>query len=117
MWRGIIIAWDSLGRHAATTRLACWGMCVGVGSVILVAAIGLSAHSRLDNQLATVGRNLILVKPGGTNNAGILTEYAELRDGDVDALRKDEVLRRLLASIAEAQGTTSPVLSPTGRRH
>lgn len=117
MWRGIYIAWDSVERHMATTAMACWGMCIGVGSVILVAAIGLSAHTRIDNQLASVGRNLILVKPGGQNNAGIVTQHGDLRDNDVEALRKDEVLCGVVAAIAEAQGTIMPVSAPTGCRH
>ncbi len=58
-------------RNKMRTILTMLGMIIGVGAVIAVVAIGDGAKGQVEAQIATLGRNVILVFSGGVNRGGV----------------------------------------------
>jgi putative ABC transport system permease protein len=72
---------------------------------------GDGARYKLDESLETVGKNLILVKPGGRNEQNVVTDTVPLTSEDAAALRKE--VGHLLIGVAQSQMTARLVSSRT----
>ncbi len=53
------------------TGLAILGIVIGIGSVIALISLGQSSQKSVENQINSLGANLLTVIPGGQNNGGI----------------------------------------------
>ena len=53
------------------TLLTMLGIIIGVGAVIVMVAIGKGAEQRIQNQIASMGTNLIMVFPGSMQSRGV----------------------------------------------
>ena len=73
---------------------------------------GDGARYKLDERLETVGKNLILIQPGGRNEQGIVTDTVPLTGEDAAALRKQ--VGHLLTGVAESQMTGRLASTRTG---
>src|SRR5205085_7310234 len=62
---------------------------------------GEGARSKLDERLESVGKNLIVVRPGARSQQGMVADYAPLTRADADAIRRQ--VRPLLVGVAETQ--------------
>src|SRR2546427_12869832 len=97
------------GRSALTSL----GIVIGIGSVIAMVAAGGGAREKLDERLESVGKNLILVRAGGRNQQGIVTDFVPLARDDAEAIRKE--LSSLLVGAAAVQTTQRLALTRTGK--
>jgi putative ABC transport system permease protein len=87
------------GRSALTSL----GIVIGISAVIAMVAAGSGAKEKLDERLESVGKNMILIRPGGKTTTGIMVQGAQLTSDDAAALRADPQLQRLLIGVAESQ--------------
>src|ERR1019366_7213126 len=80
------IAFRALEVNKLRSALTMLGIVIGVAAVIATAAIGSGATQRIQQQIASIGSNLIIVLPGsltssgmrmGTGNAVTLSETDE----------------------------------------
>jgi putative ABC transport system permease protein len=78
---------------------------------------GNGARASLDERLDSVGKNLILIKPGGRSNAGIVLSNDSFTDEEVKALREDPEVRRLVSALGENQSHLAMVSTPTVSHH
>src|SRR3972149_4129529 len=53
------------------TGLAILGIVIGIGSVIALISLGQGSQKAIENQIQSLGSNLITVTPGGQNSGGI----------------------------------------------
>jgi len=53
------------------SALTMLGIVIGVASVIATVAIGSGATQRIQQQIASIGSNIIIVTPGSRNSAGV----------------------------------------------
>jgi putative ABC transport system permease protein len=95
------------GRFALTSL----GIVVGIGAVIAMVSAGSGARRKLDDRLASVGKNLILVRPGARTSSGTLADFAPLKQEDMDAIRKE--VGPLLQGVAPSQVTSRVAVSQT----
>ena len=65
------IAFRALRMNKVRSGLTMLGIIIGVAAVIATVAIGSGATQRIQEQIASVGSNLIIVLPGSTTSSGM----------------------------------------------
>ena len=71
-WKNLIkVAFKSIVKNKMRTLLTMLGIIIGVGAVIVMVAIGKGAEQRIQNQIASMGTNLIMVFPGSMQQRGV----------------------------------------------
>src|SRR5438876_12451220 len=83
------------GRSALTSL----GIVIGISAVIAMVAAGGGARQKLDERLTSVGKNLILIRPGARTKLGTTGDSAPLTSEDAEAIRKQ--VGPLLVGVAE----------------
>jgi putative ABC transport system permease protein len=64
-------AWQAMGANRMRTALTMLGMVIGVGSVVLMMAIGQGAQYAVAQTISTMGSNLYMLISGSTNAGGL----------------------------------------------
>src|SRR5512138_1022747 len=86
------IAVRALRRNSLRTLLTMLGIIIGVGAVIAMVAIGNGAKAQVENQIAALGQNVILVLSGNVSRGGFSMGFGSagtLTKEDYQALRKE----------------------------
>jgi len=65
------IALRALRRNKLRTLLTMLGMIIGVGAVIAMVGIGNGAKTQIENQIASLGQNVILIFSGSMTRGGV----------------------------------------------
>jgi putative ABC transport system permease protein len=65
------IAMKAIGRNKMRSSLTMLGIIIGVGAVITMIAIGSGAKARIQEQIASMGSNLLLVRSGSATSGGM----------------------------------------------
>lgn len=81
-------AWTSIGTNRTRAFLAMVGIIIGVGSVILMVAIGNGSEQRISKAIRSLGTNLLLIAGNGGDKHGLRENKEPPRLGvrDVDAI-------------------------------
>jgi ABC-type antimicrobial peptide transport system permease subunit len=66
----ILLSIRALGRNKVRTFLTMLGIVIGIASVIAMVAIGQGASKRIESQINSMGRNLMMVIPGALSSGG-----------------------------------------------
>lgn len=111
------IAVEALFVNKFRSFLTSLGIIIGIMSVIAMVAAGSGAKEALDDRLDSVGKNLIIIRPGGRGPAGIVTQLAPLTAEDIKALRDDQALKRYVTGVAESQLMPLSMVSTTTGHH
>ena len=85
------IAVTALRANLLRSILTTLGIIIGVGSVIVMVAVGSGARSEVDRQIASLGSNMLVVFPGSARTlgrAGGAGTTMPLSEGDLQALRE-----------------------------
>jgi len=86
------IAFRALRRNKMRSVLTALGIIIGVGAVIAMVGIGNGAKAQVENQIAGLGQNVILVFSGSTTASGIRTGWGgagTLKVEDAEAIRRE----------------------------
>ena len=67
------LALRALWRNKTRAMLTTLGVVIGVGSVIAMLGIGSGAQQRIAAQLASMGTNSLVVRPGSVTRGGVRT--------------------------------------------
>jgi putative ABC transport system permease protein len=67
------LALRALSRNKTRAMLTTLGVVIGVGSVIAMLGIGSGAQQRIADQLASMGTNSLVVRPGSVTRGGVRT--------------------------------------------
>jgi putative ABC transport system permease protein len=81
------IAFRALRRNKLRTMLTMLGIIIGVGAVIAMVGIGNGAKSQVENQIASLGENVILIFSGSVTSSGIHTGW-----GSAGTLKVEDAL-------------------------
>ena len=65
------IAARSIVKTKMRSLLTMLGIIIGVAAVIVMVAIGQGAQSRIEQQIADLGTNMIVITPGTSNQGGV----------------------------------------------
>jgi putative ABC transport system permease protein len=95
------VALGAVSAHRLRFALTSLGIVVGIGAVIAMVSAGHGARLKLDGRLDSVGKNLILVRPGARTESGTVADFAPLKLEDADAIRRE--LGPLLEGVSPSQ--------------
>ena len=88
----LTIALRALRRNKLRSILTGLGIIIGVAAVIALVGIGQGAQARIEQQIADLGPNLMIVYPGSTQQGGVRSGWggrASLKPGDADAIARE----------------------------
>src|SRR5262245_21414196 len=107
----IRVALGALLVHKGRSVLTSLGIVIGIGAVIAMVSAGDGARTLLDERLESVGKNLILIRPGSRTNQGMVADFSPLTVEDARAIRQQ--VSSLVVAVAETQVTQPPVATST----
>jgi len=88
----LIMAFRALRRNKLRTALTMLGIIIGVAAVIAMVAIGNGATSQVENQIAALGQNVVLIFAGSFTAGGVRAGWGNagtLKVGDADAIKRE----------------------------
>jgi len=88
----LLIAVRALRRNTMRSMLTGLGMIIGVGAVIAMVSIGNGARVQIEDRVAQLGRNLILVYPASFTSSGVRTGWGStwsLTPADAEAILRE----------------------------
>jgi len=100
------VAMRSLNRNKLRSFLTMLGVIIGVGAVIAMMAVGYGAQTRIQDQIATLGTNVLMIFPGSSNQGGVrggMGSSSSLTTDDLAAI-KDQCTAVQMASPAIRTG-------------
>jgi len=97
------IAFDALRTNKVRAALTMLGVIIGVAAVIATVAVGAGATERIQQQISSLGSNLIMVTPGSITTSGI-----RLGSGNALTLTEDDA--RMISTQCSAVKTVAPVV-------
>ena len=86
------IAFRALRRNKLRSVLTALGIIIGVGAVIAMVSIGNGAKAQVEQQIASLGENVILIFSGSVTSSGIRTGWGSagtLKIEDAEAIRHE----------------------------
>jgi putative ABC transport system permease protein len=89
------VASKSLFKNKMRALLTVLGVVIGVGSVILMVAVGVGAQAQVRAQVDKLGTNMIVVTPGATSQGGVnqgAASFNRLTVEDADKLKRESNL-------------------------
>jgi len=98
----------SLGRNKMRSFLTMLGIIIGVGAVIATMAVGTGAQVSIQQQIASLGTNVLLIFPGSLNQGGVRTGT-----GSVTTLNADDLAA--IQTQCPSVGMASPVIMTSGQ--
>ncbi len=105
-WKNLVkVAFKSIIKNKMRTLLTMLGIIIGVAAVIVMVAIGKGAEQRIQNQIASMGTNLIMIFPGSMQSRGVHMgpdSGVRLTLDDVDKLKKNSTLIDAVSPVVRA---------------
>ena len=71
IWESITIALHELFANKLRSILTMLGIIIGVAAVIAMVSIGMGVKSNVEDSMASLGSNMLIVTPGAANSGGI----------------------------------------------
>jgi putative ABC transport system permease protein len=97
----ILVALKSIARNKMRSLLTMLGIIIGVGSVITMVALGEGSQKDIEVNVASLGTNLLMVRPGSINSGGVrggAGTRPSLSINDVNRLEKSATLLRWVSA-------------------
>ncbi|HWR08280.1 ABC transporter permease [Sporomusa sp.] len=69
-WQSVLIAFEGLKTNKLRSALTMLGIIIGVGAVIAMVSVGLGVQQKVQNSIAGLGSNLLIVMPGANSPSG-----------------------------------------------
>jgi putative ABC transport system permease protein len=91
----IKVAGKSILKNKMRALLTMLGVIIGVGSVILMIAVGVGAQAQVRAQVDKLGTNMVVITPGTSNQGGVSQgagTFNHLTVDDADKLRRESFL-------------------------
>ena len=85
----IRVALGALLIHKGRAALTSLGIVIGIAAVTALVSAGDGARLQLDNQMDTLGKNLILVRAGSYKQEVASASSVPLTAADTDAIRRE----------------------------
>jgi putative ABC transport system permease protein len=103
------MAVHALGKNKIQTALTMLGIVIGVSAVIAMVSLGQGAQKLVQDQVASMGENVLHIQGGGGwqqggGGARMGGDQQSLTEGDVEAIRTQIPTIKLITPIAQARG-------------
>src|SRR5215469_9229891 len=102
VFQSMKIAFRALRVNKLRSVLTMLGIIIGVGAVIAMVAVGSGATKRIQEQIASIGSNVIIVQAGSINTGGVRAGF-----GNAQTLTEDD--GRAIAAECPSVVATAPI--------
>ena len=102
------VALDALRVNALRSMLTMLGIIIGVGAVITMIAVGGGAQARVEEQIRSLGSNVMIVLPGSSTSGGLRLGF-----GAAQTLTEDDA--RAIAIEVEQVQFAAPRMNTSGQ--
>jgi putative ABC transport system permease protein len=102
-----LIALKALRRNKLRALLTMLGIIIGVASVIAMVAIGQGSKQSIQDQLSSMGSNMITIRPNSNVSAGARLDISSVQTltlADVDALKKEATYLNAVSPAVSSKG-------------
>jgi putative ABC transport system permease protein len=106
----IRVALGALLVHKGRATLTSLGIVIGIAVVTALVSAGDGARQKLDNQMETLGKDLILVRAGSYRQEVASASSVPLTAGDTEAVRRE--VGSMVLGVAASQTTLRTVVGP-----
>ena len=89
LWNALLLALREIRRNVMRSSLTILGIVIGVAAVIIMVTIGNGATARVTEEIASLGSNLLILRPGQRLGPGQRSEAATFDIEDVEAIARD----------------------------
>jgi putative ABC transport system permease protein len=89
LWNIILLALREIRRNVLRSFLTVLGIVIGVAAVITMVTIGGGATVQVQQQIASMGSNLLMMSPGKRLGPGQATGSIPFKENDADAIAKE----------------------------
>ena len=89
LWNSLLLALREIRRNVLCSILTLLGIVIGVAAVIVMVTLGAGATLSVREQIASMGSNLLVVRPGQHMGPGMSSDAPAFQMADVQALRRD----------------------------
>ena len=89
LWNTILIALREIRRNILRSFLTVLGIVIGVAAVITMVTIGGGATVQVQQQIASMGSNLLMMMPGKRLGPGQATGSIPFKENDADAIARE----------------------------
>lgn len=107
-WKNILkVAFKSILKSRMRSLLTTLGIIIGVAAVIVMVGVGEGAQSDIENQINSLGSNLIMVFPGASRSGGVnrgMGSFNRFTMDDVTKIQKDATLLKAVSPIVRSGG-------------
>ena len=108
------LAWQSILKNKMRTVLTMLGIVIGVGSVIVMVAVGNGAQVQIQKQISSLGTNLILVLPGSSQQGGVSQGAGTFNRLTIEDAQKLKQEGTTLAGVSPVIFARQVVIGPSG---
>ncbi|HYW05233.1 MAG TPA: ABC transporter permease [Gammaproteobacteria bacterium] len=85
----LLMALREVRRHAMRSALTMLGIIIGVAAVITMVTLGGGATARVTGEIASLGRNMLVLVPGASRHGPAMTSAPPLEMADVAAIQRE----------------------------
>jgi putative ABC transport system permease protein len=101
LWETLKLAWQALRRNVLRSMLTVLGIVIGVGAVIGMVTIGNGTTAKVAEDLAKLGSNLLVVRPGQFGPGRKSSEAKPFNARDLAALKDQLTSVRAVTGVAQ----------------
>ena len=101
IWNTILLALREIKRNIMRSFLTVLGIIIGVAAVITMVTIGRGATVQVQQQISSMGSNLLMMSPGKRLGPGQATGNIPFKENDADAIARE------IASVAAVAPVSS----------
>jgi putative ABC transport system permease protein len=110
----LTVASQSILKNKMRTLLTMLGIVIGIGSVIVMVAVGHGAQSQIEKQIKSLGTNLLIVMPGATQQGGVSQgagTFNRLSVEDAEKLKREGMT---LSAVSPVVSSRTQLIGPQG---
>ncbi|MFA6054095.1 MAG: ABC transporter permease [Thermodesulfovibrionales bacterium] len=100
LWNTILLALREIRRNILRSFLTVLGIVIGVAAVITMVTIGGGATVQIQQQIASMGSNLLMMSPGKRLGPGQTTGNIPFKESDADAIAREISLVAAVAPVS-----------------
>jgi len=112
LWNALVLALREVRRNALRSFLTVLGIVIGVAAVIVMVTIGGGATVQVREQIASLGTNLLIVRPGQRMGPGEMSAAPKFDERDVAAIK-----REVGSAAAVAPSSSQPIKAVFGNQN
>ncbi|MED5371227.1 MAG: ABC transporter permease [Myxococcota bacterium] len=107
LWNALRIALNEIRRNLSRSILTALGILIGVAAVIAMVGIGQGATASVEEDLASMGNNLLSVHPGGGRGPGSRGDAPNFKAKDAEAIYQQV---QHVAAVAPVSSTSAQIV-------